>query len=100
MAAFQGLLELADLQAIIGILASNMGAMTKESTTYKGQSVVALYGPAKIRKVYVASSGKPYPVLVANTNSSNPASVSFDNWGKSVSLTAPSGAIDISKLGG
>ena len=100
MSAFQGFVELADVQAILGILASNMGPMTKESTTYKGQSVVALYGPGKIRRVYVASSGKPYPVLVANTNSANPASVSFDNWGKPVSLTAPSGAVDASKLSG
>jgi hypothetical protein len=98
-AALEPFVTMADLQGVVEPLTSNMGALTKDATTYKDQSVVALYGPSKVRSVYVAATGTPYPVLVTLKGSS-PASVSFDNWGKSVSVTAPSPAVDVSKLGG
>jgi hypothetical protein len=47
----------------------------------------------------VAATGPPYPVAI-EIKGSMPALVSFDSWGKSVSLTAPAGAIKISTLGG
>ena len=98
-AVLGGWADNANVDAILGQLTTHMGALTKEVTTYKGQSVVAIYGTSKIRKVYVAATGTPYPVLAA-VKGPTPASVSFDNWGKSVSLSAPSGAIDVSTLGG
>ena len=99
MAALEGWAEYAYLSFMLDQLTTHMGALTKKSLTYKGQSVVALYGPSKTRWVFVAATGKPYPVFVGRKDGS-PASISFDSWGKSVPLSAPSGAIEVSKLGG
>ena len=50
-------------------------------------------------KLYVAATGKPYPVaIVGGKNQSG--TIAFDDWNKSVSLSAPSDAIDIGQFGG
>jgi len=91
------IVDLTDLQWILGLTTDAMGVLTKEAKTYKGQSVVAVYPQLKMRSLYVAATGRPYPVAAVVNGV---ASVSFDGWDKSVSVTAPSGAIEISKLGG
>jgi hypothetical protein len=101
-ALLQEIVDSVSLESIFGTLTSHMGALTSESTTYKGESVVAVHGPSsagRSRWVYVAATGTPYPVAI-EIKGSMPALVSFDSWGKSVSLTAPAGAIEISTLGG
>lgn len=101
-ALLQEMVDSVSLDGIFGMLTSNMGALRSESTTYKGQSVVAIHGTpsaGRTRWVYVAATGPPYPVAI-EIKGSMPALVSFDNWGKSVSISAPSGAIKVSELGG
>jgi hypothetical protein len=102
-AAFEGWAEYADLNSVLDLLTSYMGALTKESLTYKGQSVVALYGRLKIRSLFVAGTGTAYPVVAAikdPSGAAGDASISFDSWGKPFSVSAPSVAIEVSKLAG
>lgn len=68
------------------------------ATTYKGQSVVAIYEPKKRSTLYVAASGTPYPVAYVKTKRPTAGKIMFDRWNQSVTLTAPKGALDISKL--
>ena len=81
-------------------LTSNHGTFTnKGATTYKGQSVVAINGTTQ-GTLYVAATGTAYPVAIVKTGAGAGASITFDNWNQSVTLTAPSGAIDFSHLPG
>lgn len=70
------------------------------ATTYKGQSVVAVNDARKHATLYVAASGTPYPVAFVKTARPNAGALMFDNWDRSVTLTAPKGALDLSQLGG
>jgi hypothetical protein len=69
-------------------------------TTYKGQRVVAIEDTTRHGTLYIAATGSPYPVAIVNNGPSDPGTVTFDDWNKTVSVTAPKGAIDLSKLGG
>ena len=51
-------------------------------------------------KLYVAATGKPYPVAIVGSKKGQSGAVTFDDWNKSVSLSAPSDALDISQFGG
>jgi hypothetical protein len=69
---------------------TNLGAKT-----YKGQKVVAIKDSKDGSILYVAATGTPF--LVAATGA---GSLSFSDWNKQVSVSAPKDAIDITKLGG
>jgi hypothetical protein len=68
-------------------------------TTYKGRSVVAIYGTKKHGTLYVAASGTPYPVGLVKAKGKSSGTLTFDRWNQSVTLTAPKGALDFSHLG-
>jgi hypothetical protein len=72
----------------------------KGATTYKGQSVVAIYNAKQHSTLYVAASGTPYPVSFVKTKQPKAGALTFDDWNKSVTLTAPKGALDLSQFGG
>jgi hypothetical protein len=75
--------------------------VNKGETTYNGESVVAVFDSKENGTLYVAASGTPYPVALVKTDPhSTGGKLSFDGWNQSVELTAPKGALDISKFGG
>ena len=47
--------------------------------------------------LYVAATGKPFPLQITKEGKES-GKVTFSRWDQPVTLTAPSGAIDISKL--
>jgi hypothetical protein len=67
-----------------------------KTTTVHGQRVIAVKDVTKGGTLYVAIIGKPYPVAI--TNPREGGTVYFDKWDAPVSLSAPRGSIDISKL--
>jgi len=89
--------NLASLFAAIG---SYHGKLTNDGkTTFQGQQVVAIRDSAN-GKLYVAATGKPYPVAIVGGAKGASGTITFGDWNKSVSLSAPSDAIDISQFGG
>jgi hypothetical protein len=67
------------------------------TSTIGGTQVVAVTNSkAGGGTLYVATKGTPYPVQL----SAKQGAIHFDSWNATVTLTAPSGAIDISKLAG
>ena len=87
--------------SIFDQLSTNHGAITnKGATTYKGQSVVDLFDGSKLGHLYIAATGTAYPVAIAKSGAGDGGTITFDSWNMSVTVTAPSGAVDISKLGG
>lgn len=83
----------------IGIFGMDMGGLTKQDTTYRGQGVIALQAVSGPRSVLVAATGTPYP-LHAAIKDSVPVSMSYDDWNKPVSITAPPNAVEFSKVSG
>ena len=67
------------------------------TTTVNGHKVVALTDTTNHGTLYVATTGKPYPVQISKSGSDG-GRLSFDRFNESVSLTPPANAIDISKL--
>jgi LppX_LprAFG lipoprotein len=100
---FAGFTSILSPKTLFDKLTSSHGTITNRgATTYRGQSVVAIFDSGTAGgTLYVAATGTPFPVAIAGNNGSGPSgSITFDRWGKPVTLTAPSGAIDISQLGG
>ena len=90
--------SLTDLQALFTKLLGSHGALSKGGkSTVAGQSVVAVNDTTNGGTLYVATTGKPYPVEIAKTGGSGDHLV-FDRYNESVSLTAPANAIDVSQL--
>ena len=101
-ARFRSFAPLTDIGALLGKLDSTHDKLVNQGeTTYMGTEVVAIRDTSDGSRFYVAATGKPYPVaLVGGTKKGQSGTIAFSDWNKRVSLTAPSGAVDISQFGG
>jgi hypothetical protein len=97
LAALTSLTDIAKL--FNGALGAHDTLKNEGETTYKGQKVVAIKNVSKGGTLYVAATGTPYPVAIVGTGS-NGGAITFGDWNKTVGITAPKGAINISKLSG
>ena len=98
--SFASLSSLTDLHKLASALLTGHGTLTKGSTsTVNGQKVIAVTDSSKSSKLYVATTGKPYPVQIAKAGSTA-QHVDFDAYNASVALTPPAKSIDISQLQG
>lgn len=98
---FAALTPLTDLQAFFtGALGPHDKLTKGVETTVNGQKVVALKDGANGGTLYVATTGTPYPVELVSPGNGKEGKVTFDAWNKTVTITAPKGAVDISKLKG
>jgi hypothetical protein len=95
---FASLGELTDLHALFKQLLGSTGTLsTGKTSTVDGQKVVAVNDTTKGGTLYVATTGKPYPVEIVKTGA-NGGHVTFDQYNASVTLAAPSGSISLSQL--
>jgi len=98
---YASLAPLTSISLLFGKVASNHGKLANDGTkTYQGQKVVEIRDTADNSKLYVAATGKPYPVAIIGGKKNQSGTISFDDWNKSFSVSAPKNALDISKLGG
>lgn len=98
---FGSLGALTSISALFGQVAANHGKLANDGAkTYQGQKVVEIRDTSDNSKLYVAATGKPYPVAITGGTKGRSGTISLDNWNQSFSVSAPKGAIDISKLGG
>ena len=97
----QSLAPLTSLSALFAGISSHHGKLVNEgTTTYKGEQAVAIRDKSDNSKLYVAATGKPYPLAIVGGRKSQSGTITFGNWNESVSLSAPKDALDIAKLGG
>lgn len=95
---FASLGTLTDLRKLFNQLLSNRGSLTKGGTaSVAGQKVVAVTNATMGGTLYVATTGQPYPVEIVKTGQQG-GHILFNRYNESVSLSAPSNAIDISQL--
>jgi len=91
------LASLTDFGKLITSALAHKGTLTKgASATVEGQPAIALNDSSN-GTLYVASTGTPYPLEIAKHGKES-GKVLFNGWDKTVTLKAPAGAIDISKL--
>jgi hypothetical protein len=95
---FAPLVSLAKMHRLFTSALGPLATFSKTgTTTVRGQKVVAVEDHFKGGHLYVATTGKPYPVEIARAGSSG-GTIRFAEWNAPVSIKAPSDSIDISKL--
>jgi hypothetical protein len=94
---FASLAPLTNLTSLFDSLLEHHESLTSGgTTTVAGQQVVALrdgHGGT----LYIATTGKPYPVQVTNHGAEG-GTITFDRWNAPVSIKEPPNAIDITQL--
>jgi hypothetical protein len=94
------LAQLTDMDKLIAAALKHDGTLVKgRKTTVDGQQVIELRSSAGGR-LYVATTGEPYPVEIAQASGSSTGAVHFDGWNEPVGVKAPKNAVDIAKLTG
>jgi hypothetical protein len=95
---FSSLSALTNLNTLFGKLLGQHGTLTKgKVSTVNGQSVVSVTDTTNGGTMYVATTGKAYPIEITKTGSGGGRLV-FSRFDQPVSLTAPANAIDITQL--
>ena|SRR5579872_1215203 len=96
------LVTLTDMRGLVNRLLEGTSVSLKKGaeTTAAGQSVLPIVDTIHGTTYDVAATGKPYLVEAKAAQGTKAASVTLSNWGKKVTLTAPKGAVALSKLGG
>jgi hypothetical protein len=96
---FRSFAALASVSGIFAEIGANHGRLVNDGkTTYAGQPVVVIRDVSDGSKLYVAATGKPYPVAIAGGRRNQSGTVAFSDWNEPVSLSAPSGALDVSQF--
>lgn len=95
---FATLGNLTDMSQLLSTVLGQHGSLAKGGTsTVEGKKVVAVKDTSKGGVLYVATTGKPYPIQISKSGSTG-GKVTFSEWDAPVTITAPTGAINISKL--
>lgn len=82
-----------------GALGSHGKLVNQGETDFQGEKAVAIKDSKDGSILYVAATGTAFP-LGAKQGGASKDSITFDHWNDSVSISAPKGAVDISKVGG
>ncbi len=96
---FGSVAKLTDIHALFGQLLGQHGKQLKTGgvSTVAGHKVVALKSDQGT--LYVAATGKPYPIEVVKTGSDG-GRIDFDHFNDSVSVSAPANTINVPSVGG
>jgi hypothetical protein len=90
--------SLANMTQLINTTLAAHGVLVKGATsTVNGQRAIAVTDTAKSGTLYVATTGKPYPVAIAKGGSES-GTILFGNWNRPVTIVAPSNSVDLSGL--
>ena len=97
-ANFASLSQLTDLRQLVDQTLTSHGSLKKSgTTTVNGQKVVGITDTTKGGTLYIATTGKPYPIEITKGGSGG-GQIVFDSWNGPVTLAAPANAIDVAQL--
>jgi hypothetical protein len=95
---FSTLGSLTNLSKLLDTALADHGTLTKGSTTtLDGAHVISITDVSHGGVLYVATTGKPYPLEITKGGASG-GKITFDRWDAPVALAAPKGAIDLAQL--
>ncbi len=95
-----GYADLTELRSQLGRLLRSSGPLTKgATTTIDGQHTVELRQTARLftGSLYIAAEGEPYPIEIVK-HGRETGQTTFSGWNRPISLSAPAGAVELSKL--
>jgi hypothetical protein len=100
--SFAGLSSLTELHKLLdgvldAALASHESLVAGGTSTVNGQAVVAVKDTTQGEVLYVASTGRPYPIEIVKSGA-NGGTITFSEWNKPVPLSAPANAVDLEQL--
>lgn len=95
---FAAFAQLADMRKLLDSALISHGTLAKgATTTVNGQPVIAITDTTKGGVLYVATSGKPFPVEITKTGAES-GKITFDDWNKAVAITPPANSVDLAEL--
>ena len=95
---FQSFGQLTSIDGLMGSLTKSHGTLSKGSTsTLDGQPVIAV-NSSKGGTVYVATTGKPYPLQLSKHTGGQTGKVTFSQYNTSFPISPPSSSISITQL--
>lgn len=101
-ADFASFAHLTNLHDLVDALLTGHGKLTRgTTTTIRGQRAVTVHDATMGGTLYVATTGKPYPLEIVSkggTPGQTGGHLSLDRFNEAVSLSAPANSIDLTKL--
>ena len=95
---FSTLGSLTNLSQLLDTALAEHGTLAKGAvTTVDGQKVLSVTDVSHGGTLYVATTGKPYPIAITKSGKAG-GKISFDRWNEPVTLAAPQSSIDLSQL--
>lgn len=95
---FSTLGSLTNLSQLLNTALASHGTLAKGvTTTVDGQKVLSVTDVSHGGTLYVATTGKPYPIEITKGGKSG-GKILFDRWNAPVTLAAPKSSIDLSQL--
>jgi hypothetical protein len=95
---FSALGSLTNLSQLVDSALASHGTLEKgATTTVNGQQVLSITDPSHGGTLYIATTGKAYPIQIVKSGASG-GKILFDRWNEPVKLVAPKNAIDLSQL--
>jgi hypothetical protein len=95
---FSSITALTDLRKLIDTTLATHGTLSKGATsTVNGVKAIAVNDVTKGGVLYVATTGKPYPLEIAR-GGANGGHIVFDRWNQAVTISPPLNAININQL--
>jgi hypothetical protein len=96
--SFSTLGSLTNLSQLIDSALASHGTLQKgATTTANGRQVLPILDASHGGTLYVATTGKPYPIQITKSGTSG-GKIVFDRWNAPVTLVAPKNAVDLSRL--
>jgi hypothetical protein len=98
--SYASLAQFASIRSIIGAITNKHGKVVKTATrTVNGVKAIGLRDSTQGGILYVALTGKPYPLELTNSGATHGAgNVTFSDFNGSVSITPPKNALDLQQL--
>jgi hypothetical protein len=97
--SFAGISSLTELRKLLdaALATSSKALASGGSGTVNGQAVVGVRDTSQNATLYVATSGPAFPVEIVKSGAGG-GTITFSEWNRPVTLTAPANAVDIEKL--
>jgi hypothetical protein len=90
--------SLTNMRKLLDTVLVGHGTLQKGATaTIAGQKAIAVRDTTRSGTLYVATTGKPYPLQIAK-GGSEAGTISFDKWDAPVTISAPANSVNLSEL--
>jgi hypothetical protein len=90
--------SLTNMRKLLDTVLVGHGTLQKGSTTtIGGQQAIAVNDTTRGGTLYVATTGKPYPLQITKSGS-EAGKITFQNWDEPVTIVPPSSSVNLSEL--